>query len=473
MALDRMFAAQSVAGVRPDWRDVLYSSDVADHDGWQVVNADCLPLLAARAVDMALVIPPPSRRRLAQMLADLASISRSGATVYERLTQNGVLVVSPVGVIEDGITLAGGSYSTVSLHIENGQPIVRKRLDTRGEGDPDREGRQRQECAWMRRIPAAVSDLFVPVIGASDGLGKIELVTEFVPGYSLAELVFQKQLDGDELARLLVHIYSELATRVWTRPPIELDVPIDRGDYLGRIKRRLRTIEKSNSGLVEGPLQSLLSAERVVVNGRECEGVGRLLERLARDPCWQPAVTPGLPRMCHGDLILDDVVIDPVAPAGFRLLDPNPSNQHPIYDVFKTMMSLWLKYEFLYFDKFTVTHGLSDEGCVEVEIHIDAPQAEAAYDQAAELFVAFVGDELAGQLGLPPKELRMLLRMGAAINMLAIPVFHLLHHDREPRALAFAATALLHAEQARREMRDRSQDFTHSGLQRRPSTRSL
>jgi hypothetical protein len=469
MALDRMFLADSFAGMRSDWREALPAIDGSDDDGWRIVRANTLPVLAANGANMAFVVPPPSRKRLTQALADLATSFPRDVTVYERLARTGVLVVGPIRTFEGGITLAGGSYSTVSLHLENGVPVVRKRLVAHGDGDPDREGRQRQECAWMQNIPTGVRDLFVPVLGASDGSVGLELVTEFVPGYSLAEIVFQHQIDGDGLARALERIYCEIGARVWTRPPIEMNVPIDRGDYLERIQRRLRTIEVSRSGL-GGPLRKLLEAERVIVNGHECDGVGRLLERLST-PRWRHAIMPGPARMCHGDLILDDIVIDKRAPAGFRLVDPNPSNQHPMYDVFKTMMSLWLKYEFFYFDRFSISHLSTNASHVAVEIRIDAPQAEAIYDEAAERFVAFAERELAPQLGFPSNDFRSLVRMGAAINMLAIPVFHLLHHEREPRALAFAAVALHHAERATRESSS-PRERVSGGSHLLPSTRS-
>jgi hypothetical protein len=471
MALDRLFLGDTIAGVRSDWREALETIDLSD-DAWQIVNADALPLLRESSwAELAFIVPPPSRLRLTKLLAELATPSAPAISVYACLAANSILLVSPFRVLEGGLALAGGSYSTVSLHLENGRPLVRKCLLPNGQEDLDRDGRQSQECAWMQQLPPAVQDLFVPVIGASEGLAGLEMVTEFIPGHSLAELVFQQQLDGTGLARSLERIYSEISRDVWTQPPIELGVPIDRGDYLERIQRRLGKI-KSASASAGGPLHALLEAGHVVVNGCDCDGVDRLLERLASDPCWRPAVTPGAPRMCHGDLILDDIVSDPHAPAGFRLVDPNPSNQHPMYDVFKTMMSLWLKYEFFYFDRFAITH-FSTGRHVEIEIRIDAPHAEAAYDQAAEQFVAFAGRELATHLGFPSSEVRPLLRMGAAINMLAIPVFHLLHHDREPRALAFAATALLHAELATLEAGYPRASIAREGSHLQPSTRSL
>ncbi len=48
-------------------------------------------------------------------------------------------------------------------------------------------------------------------------------------------------------------------------------------------------------------------------------------------------------------------------------------------------------------------------------------------------------------LGLDGEQFESQLRMAAALHSLAIPMFHLLHHKSETRALAFTCLGLYHA----------------------------
>lgn len=409
--------------------------------GCSIVPGGSLPGLAAAGwEDVAFVVLDGGRERLVGALAgDLGA-----GNPHASLERSGILVVSPYRVDGNGLLLAGGSYSRVSLHVEADKPVVRKRLAVSESPSEDRELRQIQEIEWLTAAPAAVSELFAPIIATRHSETELELKLQFVPGYTLAELVFQRRLDGPGLAAALAHVYSLVSSTLWSRPPLT-DAAARSAGYVQRIRRRIGDILASDYP-ADGVLRSFLQARTVVVDGRRCVGPRRLLEILGEQR-WDPVVNPAGSTLCHGDLILEDILVSARAPHGFRLVDPNPANGNPLFDLAKTMMSLWLGYELIYFDLFAIAWRQGREA-VEVEIELGAEEVQAVYRDAAERFVSFVEVELAHRLALPRNDLRSLLRMSAAIHMLAIVVFHLLHHGREQRALAFAATAMLHAQAA-------------------------
>jgi hypothetical protein len=417
-----------------------------------VSNGDWTIFKAERAIEasklalpeLAFLVPNGEHHGFREALPELLT---QAANPYLVLAERGILVISPVENIAGGIQLAGGSYSTVSLHLPSSGAVVRKRVSVSGQMRTDREVRQSLESAWMATLPNAAIDLFAGVVETRNGDSELELVTDFVPGYSLAELVFQRRLDGAGLAAFLQRVYRRVQERLWRHPSLPLHLALDDSTYVQRIRRRTDAINDADPTSATNASR-LMRAAFVTVNGRRCRGVEQVLSLLEREPRWDPVVRPAAKTMCHGDLILEDIVVDPAAPFGFRLIDPNPSNQHPVFDLSKTMMSLWLGYEFFYFDRFSVELDLADADDPRVDVRLDVPDALAAYEEAACRFLDFVDSELAEDLQIPREELRPLLRMGAAIMMLAIPMFHLLHHGNDARATAFLATALWHAEEA-------------------------
>lgn len=435
MALDRTFALKRLP--RP--------TSAAQLDGEPPAGCSIIPAPSIAALstpgweEVAFIVLDSDRNLVERAIAEAFATSDP----YGQLEAAGIFVVSPYRPDGDGLLLAGGSYSQVSLHVEDGAPIVRKRLDLDGRISQDRELRQIQEIEWLTAVPASVGELFAPVLRTRRSAEELELTTGFVPGYTLAELVFQGRLDGAGLASTLEGVYSQVSSTLWSQPP--LPVSGARGEsYVQRTQRRTRAMLASDYR-ADGILRSFLQAQSVVVNGHRCVGPTRLLETLERDRSWDPVVHPTGKTLCHGDLILEDILISPDTTHGFSLVDPNPANDNPLYDLGKTMMSLWLAYEPIYFDLFSIQWRVAPDAGLEVEVEL-VGEAPAVYRDAAERFFAFVERELAGSLALPREQLHSALRMSAAIHMLAITVFHLLHHRREERALAFAATAMLHAQ---------------------------
>jgi hypothetical protein len=113
------------------------------------------------------------------------------------------------------------------------------------------------------------------------------------------------------------------------------------------------------------------------------------------------------------------------------------------------MLSLWLGYEFYYYDLFNISSfHISEDGGIAVRIDVERSDCIASYKIAAERFFTFLKDHLCTLMGLDPEYLRPQLRMASALQALAIPMFHLLHHKKEMRAFAFACIGLYHAQLA-------------------------
>jgi hypothetical protein len=407
--------------------------------------------------DVGFFVPDGSVARLQEALPDcLVEDGRAGGAsgrgepasrigdLYDFLERRGILVISPWRTSATGITLAGGSYSNVTLELRDDRPVICKRLIAGRTPQLDREVRQRRESAWLRQIPHDAALLFPPVLDTVEHGPELLTVTGFVPGYTLAELVFQRRIDGTALAGRLIDIYEGLRERLWRHRPME---QASEETYPQRIARRIQTILASPYA-ADGAVRRLLRAQTAIVNGLPCRGVSSLMLLVQRQRRWDSVVHPRGQTLCHGDLILEDVVISAQTPLGFALVDPNPTNRHPLADVFKTMMSLWLGYEPIYYDRFTITEHMVNRDTIELSVRLDDEDVRLVYETAAELFLDYVERELGDVLQLSSSNWRALLRMGAAMNMLAITVFHLLHHGREDRALAFAATAIWHAQVA-------------------------
>ena len=109
-------------------------------------------------------------------------------------------------------------------------------------------------------------------------------------------------------------------------------------------------------------------------------------------------------------------------------------------------MNLLIGYEFIYYDEYDISKFTKrNNGELEVRISIRRPDCQTIYRQSYEDFFEYVKEELINYLGLDKSMCHQQLRMAAALQALAIPMFHLLHHQNEARALAFACLGLYYA----------------------------
>ncbi|MFD8810764.1 hypothetical protein ACFV23_04540 [Streptomyces sp. NPDC059627] len=396
-----------------------------------------------------LYLPHGPERALSDAIAQL----RAGrGSPYEILEGAGALVIGSARACAEGVALSGGSHCDVLLQTHGRDSVITKIISKDGASDgADGLHRHRNEAEWLSLV-GAESTLFPKVRIIQERAQSYSFEMDFFPGYSAAELIFQRRMSGSRLAKILVGIYEELRFGLYSRPPVLIGRPDPDMNYVEKIRRRCKLTHAALKG-VDTPLGvalgAVLGADRIRVNGRLCPSVPDLLSRIETDPFWRPIIRPRGVHACHGDLILEDILVGPGPAYKVMLVDPNPYNQHGLLDLAKTMLSLWVGYEFVYFDFFEVSVEVGgSEDCVSVDVILDAKEFQKEYVEAAERFMQYARIELSEVLGLPKNSFDRLVRMATSLAALAIPAFHLIRHNRPDRALAFAALGILHASYA-------------------------
>ena len=392
---------------------------------------------------------------------------------YAVLDEHGILLINSTGVTPNKITLAGGSYCMVSLQRRSDHWVVVKTVAKDGPiGDVDALRRHQNEAEWLSAVNR-FSSRFVAVESIADEESSYTFTSEFFPGYSAAELLFHGSLKGVPLGDILISIYEELRTGLYRREPLTVRWQDTDVTYVDKIRRRRRSLLDYLGG-TRDPLSALLTARRIRVNGRECPSLSTLLSIVDSDPRWQPVVRPEARHACHGDLILEDILLGSGAAQSLdsskgiggtarpspgsgrqwtdreiKLVDPNPYNTNAVQDLAKTMLSLWLGYELVYFDMFDLSAAVSHtRNDVAVHISVGAAYYRDELKLASERFMAFAEAELAATCGFERRDFRRSARMASALAALAIPAFHVIAHGRPDRALAFVSLGLLHASYA-------------------------
>jgi hypothetical protein len=391
----------------------------------------------------ALFIPPMDESSLSAVLMELL---KTKGNLYPVLRKHRLQVIRPVTFKGDDILLAGGSYSTTTLCVKHDKFVVQKKIKiTKDLSNIDVDLRLRNERAWLGALPDVAARLFPPVTRWIETDTEFGYEMEFIPWSTAGELVFQECINGEQLFKLLHQIYSLLATNLYSRPSIRMDTSSSDETYLDRIERRAQTILKSDYPQ-DGILRTLFTAQHVIVNGIQCPSLFDLLQRLRSDKNWSAIIRPQDNRLCHGDLVLENVLVGG-SNDEFRLVDPNPANNSVIFDIAKTLLSLWVGYEFLYYDLFAVQECIVKTGGQELYFTctLERPECQHEYAVAAERFIEFVEKELLPSLGLHIANVRSTLGVICGLLALAIPMFHLLHHERESRALTLACLGLRQA----------------------------
>lgn len=393
---------------------------------------------------IAFVIPAMSKARIVRaFLSSSAGLINS----YHALEKEGIVVLSPVRKRGEALILSGGSLSSVTLELRDSEMVATKTIESGNDiSCIDGIARHRAEANFLRLATKNSIGLFPQLVRLEDRSYELIYSTTFFPAYTAAELIFQGRMTGEQLGALVINVYEALRRKIY---PLSLEGwRHNRRDanYVQTIRRRTNAMAASQGG--DGvDVRRLMAARKVQVNGLDCVPYNRLLDIVESTPRWRDVLTPqGERRFCHGDLILEDILVDGLSATNFRLVDPNPYNQHPLFDVAKTLLSLMIGYEFFYFDNFEIevksTHCFD---AVDVRVEVARGTYAAEYMQALKIFGEYVETDLASYLEIAKPGLGKQLRMAAALHALAIPWFHLVHHKRGERALAFVAAGLFHA----------------------------
>jgi hypothetical protein len=364
----------------------------------------------------------------------IVSLQRLGGNGYSRLLEAGALALAP----SPDCHLSGGSFADVHLSYVSGRLGVVKLIsqpDQLNEVDAGR--RLAREMNWLRNVPAGAAQLFPGVLETIETERAVGYVSQFVPGYTLAEQLLDFRLTFSAGQSALMFVLSALVERLYaagSRPFLVRDIG---SDYLRRIKRRISAINAAPPGTGE-LLKLLIRAESVMVNGIQCYGIPAILRALDGATLSKHLRVSGT-ELAHGDLILDDIIV--TRHGNVCLVDPNGVAGSRLYDIGKLFLSLTSCYEFFKYDLFACEIEFERE-LPRITVTLPVHPALAIYAKLAEHL-----PEMLATCGVLADTEHQLTGTGLVLlnglQNLGLPAFHLLRHRAEQRAVAFLALGLL------------------------------
>lgn len=384
---------------------------------------------------------------LASLDHAILGIQRNGDNGYTRLLEVGAVVVPAGG------RLSGGSHAQVQLYWTGDRLEVHKYISNPGLlHDIDAGCRLAEEGEWLNTLPRDARSLFPPFvkkIEKEDDKEAVGYVTEFLPGYTLAEQLLDGRLkDPEAEARgALEFILKVLMDKLYGTPtptPTPTTATIDAA-YIDKITRRTDLINATKTDAAR-KVQRLMNAKKIFVNDTECYGLPVILDKLI-DGIPDQYMRVGVNERAHGDLIFDDIIMGPQSTV--RLVDPNGSANSRLYDLGKLCLSLTTCYEFFKYHRFKCEMELDREP-PRINIMTKGGPALDTIVKLSEQLPTMISDcgfLAAGKHHLTGVGLTLL----NGLQNLALPAFHLLRGDEE-LAMAFLAVGLRQATKGIRMM---------------------
>jgi hypothetical protein len=251
-------------------------------------------------------------------------------------------VVAALGIVEAVLDSGGGSSATVwRVGTEQGLRLVVKALIERDDlvdgHDLGTFARKPRQIAAVHKELPGLSPYYASIIGCWQGPGWAAYAMPHYTG-----LPVTRELDGthpdvesflrDVSAVLRVITENGYAQRSW---PAASDHFVT--THLARIRRRLPMLHRYLPA-------ELLADQPIVVNGRCCRPLPRLLAEVSADDALLARLRPGrLAFPVHGDLHLGNVLLRRGGPdPEFTVLDPRGvlTPWDPVYDFAKSLFSL-------------------------------------------------------------------------------------------------------------------------------------
>jgi Phosphotransferase enzyme family len=251
-------------------------------------------------------------------------------------------VVAALDLADAVVDPAGGSSATVwRVRTGPGARLVVKVLAEREElvdgHDLETFARKPRQIAAVHRELPGLSPYYTAVVGCWRGPGWAAYAMPHHDGQAITRKLDGPRPDVDGFGRdigavLRVLTDAGYARRSWPAPPGHFAVT-----HLDRVRRRLPMLHRHLPA-------RLLAAEPIVVNGRRCRPLPRLLAEVGADHTLLAALQPGrLAFPVHGDLNLGNLLVRRGAPdPDFTVLDPRGVlvPWDPVYDVAKSLFSL-------------------------------------------------------------------------------------------------------------------------------------
>lgn len=251
-------------------------------------------------------------------------------------------VIAELGIADAVMDSTGGSSATVwQVNTEGGLRLVVKALTERGDlvdgHDLATFARKPRQIAAVHQGLPGLSPYYTSVIGCWQGPGWAAYAMPHYSGQALTRPLDGERPDVDDFLRdvsavLRVITENGYARRSWPAPPDHFA-----STHLARVARRLPMLRRHLRA-------ELLADQPVVVNGRRCRSLPRLLTEVAADDGLLARLRPGqLAFPVHGDLHLGNVLLRRGSPEPeFTVLDPRGvlTPWDPVYDFAKSLFSL-------------------------------------------------------------------------------------------------------------------------------------
>jgi len=218
-----------------------------------------------------------------------------------------LVAASPI----DHVLFKGGSYSTTFAQYDTDHWKVIKQCKAFGHQDKDL--RLRAEMESIANLPTGAQKLFPTILDKKITDSTVRFDIEYVPYYNFAEVVRDGNLTTERLSQLLTNMYDQLfellyVVRDENQPQQEL------AHYVEIIPERFNEVKGQLSK--DNFLHDFIAAETVIIDGTLYPGLQATFQK-AKDFLSDKQI-PNTHN--HGDLILQDVLIDPES-GDFRLVD--------------------------------------------------------------------------------------------------------------------------------------------------------
>jgi hypothetical protein len=296
-------------------------------------------------------------------------------------------VVADLNIVSAVMDPSGGSSATV-WRVRTGQGlrfVVKALTERDGLVDGHDLGtfmRKPRQIAFLHRELPGLSPYYTSVIGHWRGPGWAAYAMPHYDGRPVTRLLDGPQPDVDGFLREVTAVLRVLtergyARRSWPAAPDHFVTT-----HLARVRRRLPMLSRHLPA-------ELLADKPIMVNGRRCRSLPRLLAEVSADDNLLATLRPGrLAFPVHGDLHLGNLLLRRGGPdPEFTVLDPRGVLMpwDPVYDFAKSLFSLTI------FER-AITGGvgvgrLTRSGSHSGEYTVSLTDSRESYLTAAERFV--------------------------------------------------------------------------------------
>jgi len=362
-------------------------------------------------------------------------ISKERSSIKDIFLRYGVQQIPST---HDSYQLSGGSFATVMLEYSQNHKWSISKLITLKEGqrDIDADVRLLDEAKFIATLPPSIARYFPRVYpeDISETATELGYKMEYCPYPTLAELVLSRHLNPEATIEQLANIYDTMFSKVYSCHADNFDQD---DDYFERISRRIDRV-LTTPDHIGARLKRLLREQSLTINGKPVKGFFPMFESLRSDEISKSLVIPPDYCVCHGDMILEDILVNPHN-NDFKLIDPNRHSYSKYYDIAKTLLSLFSKYELFYFDAFSLNVDKYNKN--DINIVFDDPEMTEIYQEMGEHFWAFLESNAHAFFKNDPQWRERLILLNGMQNI-SIVMFHLIQHKNEDRAIAFLLMGL-------------------------------